>query len=47
MVVCYILCIYVCRDELCLIWIFVMTVTRVWVPPLHFGLPDMLMELVI
>jgi hypothetical protein len=33
MVVCYILCIYVCHDELCLVWIFVMTVTRVWVSP--------------
>jgi hypothetical protein len=28
-----ILCIYVCHDELYLIWIFVMTVTRVWVSP--------------
>jgi hypothetical protein len=28
-----ILSIYVCHDELCLLWIFVMTVTRVWVSP--------------
>jgi hypothetical protein len=27
------MCIYVCHDELCLVWIFVMTVTRVWVSP--------------
>jgi hypothetical protein len=33
MIVCYILCIYVCHDELCLVWIFVMTDIRVRVSP--------------
>jgi hypothetical protein len=28
-----IMCFYACHDELIWIWIFVMTVARVWVPP--------------
>jgi hypothetical protein len=32
-----ILCFYACHDELQWIWVFVMTIDRVWVP-LHFGL---------
>jgi hypothetical protein len=46
-IVCYILCIYVCHDEQCLVWIFVMTVTRVRVSPAFWFTCYMLKELAI